>query len=146
MKNLCRLACLLACMGSAAALAQDVASITHLSGLVAARSTQAAPRLLAVGSKVQQGDTLTTEAGGYAVVKFTDGTEVMLKPDSTLAVKRFSYDPAQPQLDAFEVELLQGGLVGTPGALGKRSPQASVIKTPQGDLQGAATLNVTLQP
>lgn len=128
-----------------AACAQAVGSVTILSGMLVARSADGAPRVLAVNSQVREGDTLSTQRDTYALVVFKDEAEILLQPETTLVVKRYVYDAAQPRLDKVELQLEQGGLRSTAGKLARRNADATVINTPMGALQGSASMVVTLQ-
>ncbi|MET3180119.1 hypothetical protein EJP69_20825 [Variovorax gossypii] len=126
--------------------AQVVGTVTNLSGILAARNAQGVTRLLAVDSPVHQGDTLTTESRAYAQLKFADGAELTLQPQSMLVVTRYSYDAGKPQDDKVELGLAQGGFRSIAGALGQRSRDATVINTPAGVLKGSASMVVSLVP
>lgn len=104
-----------------AALAAVAGEITHLSGTLSTQQADGTKKLLGVRSEVQEGDTLTTEAGTYARVKFVDGGEVVLRPSSQLKIQSYSYNVAQPQNDSMVVSMLKGGLRAITGLLGKRS-------------------------
>ena len=128
------------------AYAQAVGSVTTLTGMLVAQGPDGAPRVLAVNSQVREGDTLSTQRDAYARIVFKDDAEVVLQPGTTLLVKRYAYDPAQPRQDKVELSLTEGGLRSTTGQLAQRSPEATVITTPQGALKGSASMVVTLQP
>lgn len=122
-----------------------VGTVANLSGVLVVRTAEGATRLLAVDSQIRQGDTLTTESRAYAQLKFSDGAELVLQPQSMLVVTRYSYDAAQPQRDGIELGLAQGGFRSTAGVVGQRSKDATVINTPMGALKGNASMVVSLQ-
>jgi hypothetical protein len=128
------------------AYAQAVGSVTTLSGMLVASPAEGVPRVLAVDSQVREGDTLSTQRDTYARVVFKDGGEILLQPETTLVVTRYSYDPDRPRQDQVQLSLAQGGLRSTAGQLARRSPDATVITTPLGVLKGNASLVVSLQP
>lgn len=136
-----------ALMGAARAQGASpvVGTVANLSGVLVVRTAEGATRLLAVDSQIRQGDTLTTESRAYAQLKFSDGAELVLQPQSMLVVTRYSYDAAQPQRDGIELGLAQGGFRSTAGAVGQRSKDATVINTPMGALKGNASMVVSLQ-
>ncbi len=104
-----------------AALAATAGEITHLSGTLSTQRADGTRKLLAVKSEVQEGDTLTTEAGTYARVKFVDGGEVVLRPGSELKIQNYSYNIAKPESDNMVLSMFKGGLRAITGLLGKRS-------------------------
>lgn len=107
---------------------QQVAGIvTHLSGTLSVKKADGTVRLLATKSEVAEGDTLATEAGSYARVKFTDGAEVVLKPTTSLVINKFRYTEAKIESDAYSIGLLKGGLRAVTGLLGKRSPESVTV-------------------
>ena len=62
-----------------------VGQITHLSGtLVGRMDGQTQPRLLANRSTISPGETIATQGDTYARVKFNDGTEVVLRPNTQI--------------------------------------------------------------
>jgi len=127
-----RLALMVLCLllQSAAAAAQVAGVVVQLSGAASARSPSGAARDLQPKSEVESGDTLTTAAGTYALVRFIDNSELTLKPGTTVVVDRYTFDAAQPQQDSAAFTLVKGGLRSVTGLLGKRNKDKFVMKTP----------------
>ncbi len=127
------------------AQAQVVGTVTKVSGLMVAKSAEGRTRVLAENSPLRQGDTVTTGRNTFGRLEFVDGAAIVLQPESLLVLTRYSYEASKPELDKVELELAQGGFSSTAGALGKRSSDATVIITPAGNLQGSASMEVSLR-
>lgn len=120
----------------ALAWAEGVATVTHLGGVLFAKRADGTKKLLSVKSEILVGDTLRTEANTFARIKFTDGSEVVLRPETEFQVNAYSYNHAEKQQDNFAVSLLKGGLRSVTGMLGKRSPDQVKVNT------SAATIGI----
>lgn len=105
------------------ALAQDtsVATVTHLSGTFVAKRLDGSTRVLSLQSAVLQGDSLSTEAGTYARIRFNDGGEVVLRPNSQFQVSAYRYNLLKPEEDNAVFKLVKGGMRAVTGLLGRRS-------------------------
>jgi hypothetical protein len=79
---------------------------------------------------VQEGDVLSTEDDTYARIKFIDGGEIVLRPNSQLKVNTYQYDEAKPERDNVFVGLLKGGLRAVTGLIGKRNQDKISYQTP----------------
>lgn len=113
------------------AMAAPAATVTHLSGPLAVRTASGATKALSIGSKIEAGDTVETARRTYARLKFTDGSEVTLKPNSRFKVEKYSYDQGKPKDDSGTFSLIKGGLRTVTGQIGKRGNQDSYrMKTP----------------
>jgi FecR protein len=102
--------------------AASAGTITHLSGLLFVTHANGTQKLLSVKSEVLSGDTLRTEVDTYARIKFLDGSEVVLRPQTIFRVDSYTYNEAQKEQDNFLTSLIKGGLRSVTGLLGKRNP------------------------
>lgn len=76
--------------------------------------------ILTRGSRVQEGDVITTEKGSYAQIKFSDGAVMTLKPGTQVAIKEHHFSENEPEKDSSTFSLLKGGLRTVSGLIGKR--------------------------
>ncbi len=114
----------------AAADGSGVGQITHLSGTVAVKRADGTAKVLSVKSDIQQGDTLSTQNDTYARVKFVDGAEVVLRPNTEMKVASYSYNQAKPENDNVVLSMFKGGLRAVTGLLGKRNHDKVSFSTP----------------
>lgn len=123
--------CLGCLLFSASAWAGSVGSITHLSGVLLAVRADGANKLLSVKSDVMEGDTLKTEKNTFARIKFVDGGEVVLRPETVFKVDAYNYNsaPEQKNRDNILFSLIKGGLRSVTGMLGKRNPERFKMNT-----------------
>ncbi len=120
-----------------AAWAEGMAGkITHLSGVLLVTREDSATRMLSVKSEVMAGDTLKTGLNTYARIKFSDGGEVVLRPETVFKIENYAYDNARKKPDNFIVSLLKGGLRSVTGVIGKRNPESFKLNT------AAATIGI----
>jgi len=121
---------------AASAFAAPIGEITHLSGTLVATRADGSSRVLAPKSTVETGETLTTAADTYARVKFRDGGEITLRPESQFRVETYQFDAAKPQGDNLVMTLVKGGLRAITGLLGKRRSESYQLRA------GVATIGV----
>ena len=99
-----------------------VGQVTHLSGtLVGRMDGQTQPRLLANRSAISTGETIATQGDTYGRIKFNDGTEVVLRPNTQFKIESFTYEEAEPAKDNIIFGLLKGGLRSVSGLISKRN-------------------------
>jgi len=106
---------------SAEVLAAPAATVTHLSGTLAVLKADGSSRVLAQKSSVESGDTLSTEKDSFVRLQFTDGGEVVLRPNTVFKVDTYRFDQDKPKEDGFFVSLLKGGARFVTGLVGKRA-------------------------
>ncbi len=106
---------------ASSAWAGSAGQVTHLSGVLSVKRSDGATKLLAVKSEVLEGDLLSTQQDTYARIKFADGGEVVLRPNTELKVESFSFNQAKPESDNMIFSMLKGGLRAVTGLIGKRN-------------------------
>ena len=113
---------LLALLGATAPLyAATAGQVTHLSGILSVKRADGTSKMLAIKSDVLEGDTLNTEAGAYARLKFVDGAEVVLRPGTEFKIESYAYQAGKPESDNIILGMLKGGLRAVTGLIGKRN-------------------------
>jgi hypothetical protein len=103
----------------------EVGRVTHLSGPLFAKKADGTTRVLSINSAVEQGDTLATEKKTYARIKFTDNSEISMRPGTQLKVSQYNFDQAKPKEDKVVFNLIKGGMRSITGMIGKRGDQDS---------------------
>ncbi|MBS1228834.1 MAG: hypothetical protein H6R17_2111 [Proteobacteria bacterium] len=121
MKNTMVLLCAALLAGSALAGENAVGTVTHLSGTFSVLRAGGSVKMLAVKSEVLEGDVLSTEDETYARVKFIDGGEVVLRPNTQFKVDKYSFDEADAGRDNAFFSLVKGGMRAVSGLIGRRS-------------------------
>ena len=95
--------------------------VQHLSGTLSAQRADGTVRVLAERSAVSVGDVISTERDSYAQLRFTDGGQVTLRPNTQVKIEQYAYDEGRPRSDNFALQLFKGGLRALTGLIGKRS-------------------------
>jgi hypothetical protein len=110
-------------VGSAAAQQQGAGYVSNLSGPLFAVKADGSRRVLSMQSVVEAGDTLITEDKTYARVRFSDTSEVTLRPGSQFKIEAYQFDRQAPEKDNVGYRLFKGALRTVTGLIGKRGNQ-----------------------
>jgi hypothetical protein len=110
-----------------AAQAQNKAGqIQHLQGMATAQQAGGPVRFMANGDTVSEGDVITTTEKGFAVVAFTDGGKITLRPSTSFAIEKYAHDEGA---EYGLMRLLKGGLRAVTGLINKRNPGSLQFRT-----------------
>jgi len=110
-----------------AALAE--ATIQHLSGTLSVQKPDGTVRLLSERSVVREGDVVSTEKDSWAQLRFTDGGQVTLRPQTQVKLDNYRYVEGQPQQDNFLMSVFKGGLRAVTGLMARRSRDSYKMAT-----------------
>lgn len=85
-------------------------------------------RELKQGDFVYVNDEILTSARSFAVLQFTDGAKVTVRPDSKLIIEAYLY--SGDDSDEATLSLVSGGLRVITGAMAKTHPENYKVRTP----------------
>jgi len=122
------IALLTALLASANAFAEDSAGMVVASRGEVIAMANGGSRELKQGDFVYVSDEILTSGRSFAVLQFTDGAKVTVRPDSTLIIEEYLY-AGNPD-DAATLNLVSGGLRVITGAMAKTNPENYKVRTP----------------
>ena len=96
------------------------ATVISLVGTVAAQSPGGKIRILCQNATLSAQDTVTTQRDSYVRLRFSDGGQITLRPQTALRVDSYHYDAAKPAQDTLVFNLLKGGMRAISGLIGHR--------------------------
>jgi hypothetical protein len=82
------------------------------------------------GMTIPTNSTIATGANSYAVLKFEDGTVVLLKENTSFQVQAYSYNPKAPENSNAIFNLVRGGLRLVTGLVTSQNREALRVATP----------------
>lgn len=97
--------------------------VSQLAGTLSVQKADGTVRILSQKSEVQPGDVLNTQRDSYAQIKFGDGAQITLKPNTSIKLETFNFVEAEPARDSLLYNLVKGGLRAVTGLVGKRGNQ-----------------------
>jgi len=109
----------LALLAPLLALAQG--TVQYLSGTLSVQRPDGSVKVLAERSNVAVGDVITTQRDSYAQLRFSDGGQVTLRPETQVKIESYAYEDGRPERDNFAMQLFKGGLRSLTGLIGKRN-------------------------
>lgn len=112
---------LAAALVAAPLLALAQGTVQHLSGTLSVQRADGTVALLSEKSQVRVGDVVSTERDSYAQVRFSDGGNVTLRPNTQIKIEGYEFSDAKPERDNFVMALLKGGMRAVTGLVGKRA-------------------------
>ncbi len=122
------IAMLISCCVATASAAEPIGIVKVLKGTATVdRGGQRSA--LALGAPVFQDDRIRTTADGAVGITFRDSSLLSVGPSSTVALDRFSYDPATRE-GGFDLSLRRGTLAAIAGKLIEQRPGAMKVTTP----------------
>lgn len=116
-------------LASGAALAAQ-GFLQEVNGDVSIATGAATPRKAVKNMHVEDNTTITTGAQSYAVLKFEDGTSVLIKENSSFQVQHYRYDAKNPERGNALFNLARGGLRLLTGLLSSKNRDALKVASP----------------
>jgi len=113
---------------SAANVAEESSGMVVASRGEVSALTNGSSRELKQGDFVYVNDEILTSARSFAVLQFTDGAKVTVRPDSKLIIETYLY--AGNDADEATLNLVSGGLRVITGAMAKTNPENYKVRTP----------------
>lgn len=116
--------------GSAAAAEHESVARVALSAGEAFRvNSLGVSEPLRLGNPLNTGDRIITGKGAIAILVFSDGGRVSLRPDTELVIRRYSVDPSGPGT-RLELELVRGVMRQISGDAARLQPERYRLNTP----------------
>lgn len=113
---------------STAAVAEDSSGMVIASRGIVIALANGESRELKQGGFVYVNDEILTSARSFAVLQFTDGAKVTVRPNSNLIIEAYLY--AGNDSDEATLNLVSGGLRIITGAMAKTNPEKYKVRTP----------------
>lgn len=104
--------------------------VQEVQGSVTGQVGAGQARSVSKGQTLPNNATVTTGPGSYAVLKFEDGTAVLLKENTSFQVQTYSYNSRAPETSSAIFNLVRGGMRMVTGLLASRNRDAVKVGSP----------------